>query len=54
MREHHVPYELIVMPDETHDLLMWRSWLRNFAATADFLERVLMKREAIRTVPEKH
>jgi dipeptidyl aminopeptidase/acylaminoacyl peptidase len=43
LREHHIPYELIVMPDETHDLLLWRSWLRNFDATADFLERKLMK-----------
>lgn len=52
LREHHVPYELIVMPDETHDLLMWRSWLRNFDATADFFERTLIKGEAIKTTPE--
>jgi dipeptidyl aminopeptidase/acylaminoacyl peptidase len=54
LREHHIPYELIVMPDETHDLLMWRSWLRNFDATADFFERTLVKGEAIKMTPEQH
>ena len=54
LREHHIPYELIVMPDETHDLLLWRSWLRNFDATANFFERTLMKGETIKTRPEEH
>ncbi|HWU76234.1 MAG TPA: prolyl oligopeptidase family serine peptidase [Rhodanobacter sp.] len=51
LHQHHIPCELIVMPDETHDLLMWRSWLRNFDATADFLERTLVKGEVIGTIP---
>ncbi len=53
LRGHHVPYELIVMPDETHDLLLWRSWLRNFDATADFFERTLVKGETIPSKPEQ-
>ena len=54
LREHHIPYELIVIPDETHDLLRWQSWLRTFDATADFFERTLMKGEAIRATPQQH
>ena len=54
LRQHGIPYELIVMPDETHDLLLWRSWLRIFDATADFFERTLMKGETIKTTPQEH
>ncbi len=54
LREHDVPYELIVFPDETHDSLMWRTWERNFAATADFFERTLMQGDAIRTTPVEY
>ncbi|MGH8042422.1 MAG: prolyl oligopeptidase family serine peptidase [Rudaea sp.] len=48
LREHHIPYELIVFPDETHDSLLWRTWVENFAATDDFLERVLMQGKSIK------
>ncbi|MDE2272069.1 MAG: S9 family peptidase [Xanthomonadaceae bacterium] len=54
LREHDVPYELIVFPDETHDSLRWRTWMRNFAATADFFERTLVKDEAVRTIPPEY
>jgi len=51
LREHHVPYELTVFPDEVHDSLLWRTWVRVFAATGDFFERTLVKGEAIQTIP---
>lgn len=54
LRQHGIPYELIVMPDETHDLLLWRSWLRNFEATADFFERTLERGEAINVTAAEH
>jgi dipeptidyl aminopeptidase/acylaminoacyl peptidase len=54
LRAHDIPYELIVFPDETHDSLMWRTWVRNFAATADFFERTLIKGETIRTTPPEY
>ncbi|MGH8146759.1 MAG: S9 family peptidase [Rhodanobacteraceae bacterium] len=54
LREHHIPYELIVFPDETHDSLLWRTWVRNFEATADFFERTLLEGEAIRTIPHEY
>lgn len=54
LREHDIPYELIVFPDETHDSLLWRTWLRNFEATADFFERTLVKGETIQTIPHEY
>lgn len=54
LRAHAIPYELIVFPDETHDSLMWRTWVRNFGATADFFERTLVRGEAIRTTPPEY
>lgn len=54
LRQHDIPYELIVFPDETHDSLLWRTWVRNLAATADFFERTLMKGETVRTIPSEY
>ncbi len=54
LRAHDIPYELIVFPDETHDSLRWQTWLMNFAATADFFERTLMRGESIRTIPPEY
>jgi dipeptidyl aminopeptidase/acylaminoacyl peptidase len=41
LREHHVPFEELVFPDEIHDFLMWKTWLRVYGATADFFDRTL-------------
>ncbi|HEV2385711.1 MAG TPA: prolyl oligopeptidase family serine peptidase [Candidatus Acidoferrales bacterium] len=49
LRQNHVPFEQLVFPDEIHGFLMWKSWMRAYAATADFFVRVLMKGEAIAT-----
>lgn len=51
LRAHHLPYELIVFPDEVHDSLLWRTWVQVFAATGDFFDRVLVKGEAIHPIP---
>lgn len=51
LRQHHIPYQLIVFPDETHDSLRWQTWVRNFAATADFFDRTLVKGEKIHSNP---
>ena len=51
LRAQHVPYEQLVFPDEIHDFLMWKTWMRAYAATADFFERVLVKGEPIKTTP---
>jgi dipeptidyl aminopeptidase/acylaminoacyl peptidase len=47
LREQHVPFEQLVFPDEIHDFLLWRNWVRAYSATADFFDRVLKKGEKI-------
>lgn len=47
LRDRHVPFEEIVFPDEIHDFLRWASWMRAYAATADFFDRTLVKGEKI-------
>ena len=49
LREQKVPFEQIVFPDEIHDFLLWRSWVRGYKACADFFDRVLVKGESIAT-----
>ncbi len=36
-----VNYEEMIIPDEIHDFLLYRTWLRVDTATAEYLERVL-------------
>ena len=43
LREQRVPYELIVIPNEIHDLLLHRSWLTYFHAQSDFLDKYLLR-----------
>ena len=43
LREQKVPYELIVIPNEIHDLLLHRSWLTYFHAQADYLDKYLLR-----------
>ena len=43
LREQKVPYALIVIPNEIHDLLLHRSWLTYFHAQSDFLDRYLLR-----------
>lgn len=47
LRARRVPFEQIVIPDEIHGFLMWRSWIRTYAATADFFDRTLKRGEKI-------
>ena len=54
LREHHIAYEQIVLPDEVHDSLLWRTWVRVFQATGDFFDRTLVKGETIQTVPPEN
>jgi len=54
LRAHHVPYEQVVIPDEVHDSLLWRTWVRVFELTGDFFDRTLVKGETIHTVPPEN
>ena len=37
----HVHFEELVFPDEIHDFLLWKNWLRAYAETAAFFDRTL-------------
>ena len=41
LREQSVEFEQIVFPDDVHDFLLHRHWLRAYAAAADFFDRHL-------------
>jgi dipeptidyl-peptidase 4 len=43
LRPRNVHYELIVFPDEVHDFLVFRRWLKTFNAADDFFVRFLNK-----------
>jgi dipeptidyl aminopeptidase/acylaminoacyl peptidase len=43
LREQQVPHELIVIPNEIHDLLLHRSWLTYFHAQSDFMDKYLRR-----------
>src|SRR5579875_1148386 len=47
LRAYHVPFEQLVFPDEIHAFLRWHTWIRAYAATADFFTRVLIQGETI-------
>ena len=47
LRSQAVPYELLVFPDEIHGFLRWESWMRAYAAGADFFNRVLVQNQKI-------
>ncbi|MBV8371949.1 MAG: prolyl oligopeptidase family serine peptidase, partial [Candidatus Eremiobacteraeota bacterium] len=41
LRQAHVPYEQLVIPNDIHGFLRWQSWLDADQATVDFLVRHL-------------
>jgi dipeptidyl aminopeptidase/acylaminoacyl peptidase len=41
LRKNNVPFEELIFPDEIHDFLLWRSWIKAYAAEADFFNRKL-------------
>ena len=41
LRERKVAFEELIFPDEIHDFLLHRDWVRAYNASADFLGRKL-------------
>jgi dipeptidyl aminopeptidase/acylaminoacyl peptidase len=41
LREQNVELEQLIFPDEIHDLLLWKSWVGGYKASAEFLGRKL-------------
>lgn len=44
LREQHVDFEEVILPDEIHDFLLWKTWIRGYQATADFFNRQFQKK----------
>jgi dipeptidyl aminopeptidase/acylaminoacyl peptidase len=49
LRAHNVPYELMVLPDDVHETLLYARWIRIFDRMEDFLRRNLAKEGAVVT-----
>jgi dipeptidyl aminopeptidase/acylaminoacyl peptidase len=43
LREQHVVFEELIFPDEIHDFLLWKDWIKAYAATTDFFDRTLKR-----------
>jgi dipeptidyl aminopeptidase/acylaminoacyl peptidase len=41
LRQRNVEIEQIIFPDEIHDFLLWRTWVKGYKATAEFFDRKL-------------
>jgi dipeptidyl aminopeptidase/acylaminoacyl peptidase len=41
LRKQGVEFEEIVLPDEIHDFLLWKTWVRGYQSTAEFFNRKL-------------
>jgi dipeptidyl aminopeptidase/acylaminoacyl peptidase len=39
LRQQNVEFEQLIIPDEIHDFLLWKSWVRGYRATAEFFGR---------------
>lgn len=53
LRAHHVPFELIVYPNDTHYFQVFGRWVRTFKAIDDFFDRTLIRKEGVRTAPAR-
>jgi dipeptidyl aminopeptidase/acylaminoacyl peptidase len=47
LRSNHVPFEQLVLPDEIHGFLMWKSWIRAYHQSEEFFDRTLKQGEPV-------
>jgi len=45
LRRQNVEFEQLIFPDEIHDLLLWKSWVQGYKATAEFFNRKLVVKQ---------
>jgi dipeptidyl aminopeptidase/acylaminoacyl peptidase len=45
LRQQNVETDQIIFPDEIHDFLLWRTWVRGYRATAQFFDRKLVEKK---------
>ena len=48
LRENHVAFEELIFPDDIHDFLLWRDWIKAYLAAENFFDRTLKRGEAIK------
>ncbi len=48
LRENHVAFEELIFPDDIHDFLLWRDWIKAYSAAENFFDRTLKRGEAIK------
>ena len=53
LRAHNVPYELFVMPDDTHETLLYKRWVPIWERMEVFLNKYLKKEESTSTSQQK-
>jgi dipeptidyl aminopeptidase/acylaminoacyl peptidase len=51
LRHQGVEFEELIFPDEIHDFLLRRDWVRAYQASADFLDRKLRAGAAVQSAP---
>jgi dipeptidyl aminopeptidase/acylaminoacyl peptidase len=39
LRKQNVRFEELILPDEIHDFLLWKTWVNGYRATAEFFNR---------------
>lgn len=49
LRAQHAPFEQIIIPDEIHGFLLWKTWIKAYEATEEFFDRTLKRGEKIPT-----
>jgi dipeptidyl aminopeptidase/acylaminoacyl peptidase len=49
LRAHNVPYELLVMPDDTHETLLYKRWVPIWDRMEVFLNKYLKKEDSVWT-----
>jgi dipeptidyl aminopeptidase/acylaminoacyl peptidase len=47
LRDHHIPFEYLIFPDEIHDFLKWSNWIHAYSTGTDFFNRALVKGEKV-------
>jgi dipeptidyl aminopeptidase/acylaminoacyl peptidase len=45
LRKQNVQFEELIFPDEIHDFLLWKSWVKGYRATAEFFGKQLGSRQ---------
>lgn len=45
LRKQNVQFEELIFPDEIHDFLLWKSWIKGYRATAEFFGKQLGGRQ---------